>query len=144
MHWEKEGNGFFLKTSDGSLYEGIWSQGRLIEGLVISGNPKDHEQVRRGTVLGSTPANKGEIKYRDGAIYKGALRNLKPHGKGTLTSAEGDIKKGHWRRGDFNKCDSAETSVDKKPEKSQMDTLVTMIREWESELKKLKDDIFRE
>ena len=25
LHREKEGNGFFLKTSDGSLYEGTWS-----------------------------------------------------------------------------------------------------------------------
>ena len=80
--------------------------------------------------MGSTPIDCGYIKYKDGSVYNGALRNLKPHGKGNLKMPNGEIKCGQWRRGEFNKCDSAGSSVDKpNAKRSQIDNLVSMIRE---------------
>jgi len=43
------------------------------------------------------------IKYKNGNIYSGMVLNEKPHGKGFLSTAKGDIFEGLFEHGNFLK-----------------------------------------
>jgi len=41
----------------------------------------------------------GEIKFKDGSLYQGQVKNKTFHGKGKMTHTNGDIYQGEWKDG---------------------------------------------
>ncbi len=42
-----------------------------------------------------------KIKYKDGSVYKGSIKNGKKHGKGLLIDPSGDIYEGEFSNDDI-------------------------------------------
>ena len=73
------------RSKDGTVYEGVWKDGRLIR-LIYRGETTD-DLVREGT---------GMAFYEDGSRFNGCWRNGKRHGTGIMQFADGSIYTGEF------------------------------------------------
>ena len=102
----EHGSGTYSGTS-GTRYEGEWGQGKYHgEGVLITSDGYQvHGEFRKGKLwIGVKCDESGsEIEkiYR-GDSYDGETENNVPHGKGILTSENGDKYEGYFVRGEKN------------------------------------------
>ena len=102
----EHGSGTYSGTS-GTRYEGEWRQGKYHgEGVLITSDGYQvHGEFRKGKLwIGVKYDESGsEIEkiYR-GDSYDGETKNNIPHGKGILTSENGDKYEGYFVRGEKN------------------------------------------
>lgn len=67
------------------------------------------------------------IEYKDGSVYEGKVSNGKPFGKGTLTQADGNIKKGVFMDGRYVGSEASARTLLKETKSADVDEL-----DWES------------
>lgn len=79
--------GRFRSTSwDGKVQQMIWREG-LVHGMA------------KGHWTPDEPCSTVHVKYRNGSIYVGEMKNDKCHGHGKMTYLDGSMYDGEWRDG---------------------------------------------
>jgi uncharacterized protein (TIGR02145 family) len=87
-----------LKDSDGTIYEGEFSEGYYNGMGVLTMSGDKYE----GTFIDGTFVN-GKITYKNRNIYEGECINYQPTGKGKMTLASGKVMQGNFENGEYVK-----------------------------------------
>lgn len=130
----RHGHGVYA-TIEGDVYHGEWRNGQYdgwgtlvwSDGRVYRGHWKDGKRHDSGSSLMTWPHGatyqgpyekdkrsgaSGRYTYPDGRTYSGAYRDDRPHGRGTLTDAQGTVVyDGHWEFGEFLGDDDADADA---------------------------------
>ena len=81
----------------GNLYMGIWQNGRLKRGTLIT-----EKSVYEGEMLNLSPHGYGTMYYNNGNMYRGNWAAGNKEGIGLKHNHDGSMYYGHWRAGLFN------------------------------------------
>ena len=81
----------------GNLYVGIWKNGCLSNGTLIT-----DKSVYEGQLFNLTPHGYGIMYYNNGNIYKGNWKNGYKNGIGLKQNRDGSMYFGHWDDGTYN------------------------------------------
>ena len=110
---QREGFGI-EKYKNGDIYTGQWKNnkrhgkgklklknGNILEATFYNGKPKGISTLKKasGEIFKGKYDGKclsREIKYEDGKVYNGCLKNNIRSGKGTMMYSNGDIYEGYW------------------------------------------------
>ena len=113
---KREGYGKMV-WSDGSVYTGQWKDDERLKGKMIMNNGwiyigsfkddlfhGDNEQllmttsnlIYQGKFRNGKTANVGMVKYSNGDIYYGQLKQMARHGVGKILEFSGSFKEGFW------------------------------------------------
>lgn len=91
-------DGYHAWTSPkGNLYIGIWKNGTLENGTLIT-----EKSVYEGDLLNFSPHGYGTMYYNNGNIYRGNWAVGNKEGIGLKHNRDGSMFFGHWRAGLFN------------------------------------------
>ena len=81
----------------GNMYMGIWQNGRLKSGTLIT-----EKSVYEGEMLNLSPHGYGTMYYNNGNMYRGNWAAGNKEGIGLKHNHDGSMYFGHWRAGLFN------------------------------------------
>jgi len=84
-----------LSDGDENTFEGKFHLGQFIFGEIKYPNGA----VYRGDVKDGNPNGKGFKHFPNGNIYEGDFKNGLPHGQGIITYSDGDIYRGNFKHG---------------------------------------------
>ena len=96
LNTPKEGYHTWLSPK-GNLYMGIWEEGRLSSGILITDN-----SVYEGELRDFSPHGYGTMYYNNGSFYRGNWVAGNKEGIGLKHNRDGSRYFGHWRAGLFN------------------------------------------
>ncbi len=95
---DDEYNGFGIFTfANGKIQQGIWKNSKFIKRQAEPTVESNEMKITYGTLRFS------------GGIYTGEIKNGKANGQGTMTYADGTVKKGIWKDDEFVKSQSNPT-----------------------------------
>lgn len=91
----ENGEGKFYEI-DGSVFEGTFENGYYKKGILKSMHGYEADGIWKEFELIS-----GTVKYEDGRVYSGELKNWKPNGKGKMVYPNGQVEEGLWKKGKY-------------------------------------------
>ena len=93
----------------GNMYMGIWQNGRLKSGTLIT-----EKSVYEGEMLNLSPHGYGTMYYNNGNMYRGNWAAGNKEGIGLKHNHDGSMYFGHWRAGLLNAPKNVEHKVEER------------------------------